>query len=341
MADEPNMNDGPDEGAVSDLMPPTAPPPGGSPREEAEPTPGAVSPEDAVRGADGQTARATDQNELRTRLDRLERELGRERQRANTAEGRLATLAAERRADQAREREERERAAREREERRREAHRRHLTGAEREEFVDRDSALGVPGRAVLGIVEEELGDVRREIQEWREQQRRGAATAEAKERQRAVWERVERAMPGSWGFISARREDWDQYLAGIDEVEGISRGEVLAEVLSSGKARPVLAYVREFMGGESADEGGGVKPRSVPSPLAHGQRRTGKPAYSAWQMQTLNDDLANGKYDGDPAKKAALEAEFDAAYREGRVLPDSRAAQPFQPQKQGSAPAAQ
>ena len=210
------------------------------------------------------------------------------------------------------------------------AYQSHLTETEREDYDSRDEALGVSGRAVLGIIESEFAGLRAALEGRIDTLDQYRLESEHSEQEDAVWSAVEAISQGARDINKSTNPTWLEYLRGPDPNSPSRTLQESAQAFyEAGAIRDLASIVdayKQQYGWSPQDSSaansemisGQLKPaRSSGSsmPVA-----TQQPLIPESEIKKFYEDRVKGVYDGRDEEVAKIEAAIELAETDGRIL---------------------
>ena len=210
------------------------------------------------------------------------------------------------------------------------AYQSHLTEEEREDYDSRDDALGISGRAVLGIIEAEFAGLRKALEGRIDTLDQYRLESEHSEQEDLVWSAVEAISPGARDINQSTNPTWLEYLGGPDPNNpGRTLQESAQTFYQAGAIRDLAAIVDDYKqqyGWSPQDSS------TVNSDMISGQfkpaRTSGssapvaqqKPLIPESEVEKFYADRVKGVYDGRDEEVKTIEAAIEEAAAEGRIL---------------------
>jgi hypothetical protein len=216
---------------------------------------------------------------------------------------------------------------------------RRITPKEEEEFGK--EFIDVVGRRAMEIQEATLSPVLSQLQQELmgiKQQLGGVRQTQQVDAQERIWNHLDKEVP-DWQAINGH-PDFVRWLQIPDALSGLRRYDMLDEAFKTQQVGRVINFFKHFLNDmgyaqrpnaqQSAQSGNGV---GQPTPqldlaafAAPGRAKAGqpveqanKPMYSVHEIKQFYTDRTFGKYKGREAEAQAIENDFFAAQREGRI----------------------
>lgn len=201
-----------------------------------------------------------------------------------------------------------------------------LSEEERKEFENENEALGVSGRAVLGVMRNELGQLTSTLNAIRGE----LAQTQAAQASDAIWDRVEQMIPGAKA-INTGGGTWLLFLEEVDAVSQRTYGNLAQGAYNAGDVQRLASIIETYQqrygtadqaNADMASLAGHLRPQRIrgDSAPAGGQAHVQeKPMLKESEITAFYRDLTMGKYDTNPTLAKRIEAEIDAANAEGRI----------------------
>lgn len=124
-----------------------------------------------------------------------------------------------------------------------------------------------------------------------------------------------------WREINAQ-EGWLAFLADPDPFFGRPRQLALDEAQAEGNAQRAAAIFKAYL--DTLPKPPALPPQESPTPRGAGsappQPQPQKPVFTQAQVAKFYDDVRRGMYRGKPQEQAAMQAQYDAAMAEGRIV---------------------
>jgi len=205
------------------------------------------------------------------------------------------------------------------------AHQRLLNASEREDYEDMNDALGVSGKAALGISQAEQERLKAEFDARMhkiEEQQQALAAREAQQR---LFAEVDKLCPGASSIN--QMPQFDQFLNTVDPVTGRTYkvlGEAAANIGDIQRVADIVTVFKTQAGMEIQAPPQPIKPEvstSGPPPTTQAEKGN-KPILKASDIEAFYRDQIKGKYgempqDHPEVKK--IQAIIDDAERENRI----------------------
>lgn len=210
------------------------------------------------------------------------------------------------------------------------AYQSHLTEDEREDYDSRDEALGVSGRAVLGIIETEFAALRSALESRIDTLDQYRLQREEIETEDTVWSAVEAVSPGARDINQSTNPAWLEYLSQPDPhnpghtLQQLAQKRYEADDVQ-GLAALVDDYKKQY-GWSPADSSqasselisGQLKPAR--SSGTSTPQATQKPMILESEIAKFYEARVKGEYDGRDEEVKRIEAAIEEADSEGRIL---------------------
>lgn len=207
------------------------------------------------------------------------------------------------------------------------SHLKYLKPEERGADLSRDDALGISGRATLGVMEDmvseklaAIGNELRQLKERQEVEGENVARRMAKAKSNEFFQAVEKLEPGS--LVLDQDENFKSWLSSVDEdnLEGKTFRELAIAAFAVGDVRSVANIYRQYK------QQAGITDRTPDSQIrpekAHGARPVSIGKKRTYRLSDINkfaEDYTKGRFEGREKEAEKLQEEYAEAEREGRI----------------------
>lgn len=210
------------------------------------------------------------------------------------------------------------------------AYQAHLSEDEREDYETRDDALGVSGRAALGVFEAQFAALRDELTARLDRNDQFRLELQETKQEDEVWSAVEAISPGARDINSSSNATWMDYLSGSDPHNPAQTIQQLAQKrYESGDVQGLAALVDDYKQKygwspqDSASFNSDLISGQVKPSRAAGQAPAAQPQVQMIlesEITKFYEDRVKGDYDDRQEEATRIEAAIEAANDEGRIL---------------------
>jgi len=204
---------------------------------------------------------------------------------------------------------------------------RYLSEEEREEYKNQEEALGVSGRAMLGIMEERLSARERALSQQLQQLQQMQEQSLASSHEDKIWTAVDQICPGAKN-INLHDSGFRLFLQESDPNNPLGKtfADQAQNAYNGGDVRRLAEIVQEYMdrsGMRGADPTlSQLRPSAVRGAQAPGGGGNGqKPFIQESQIEQFYKAQALGEYRGREEEAQRIERQIEEAERENRILP--------------------